>query len=130
MFICYVMSVSIGPSPPGGVPKVQYQLSLLSAATVWQCAVRDGRECRAGQTSRQADGRFVSVSSHASRLLYCVLVTKVIAVCTTSDTVWCSVFGSLGVAASNLLLLLLPACRWFLDSLSARNSLTSTHLHC
>jgi hypothetical protein len=81
-------------------------------------------------TDKQADGRCVSASSHAIGLLHCVLVTKVIAVFTTADTVWCTVFGSLGVATSILLLLLLPACRWFLDCLPARHSLTPTPLHC
>jgi len=117
----YVTRVAIGSFFPRGVPKGQWQHSLQSRKANWQSEVRDGRSA---EQNRQADGWCLSASSHAIRLLYCVLVTKVIVV-STADTV----LNSLVVAPSIVLLLLLPACRWLLDSLSARHTLTSPPLH-
>jgi hypothetical protein len=70
----------------------------------------------------------VSESSHAIRLLYFVLVTKGINVF-TADIVLCTVFVSLVVDPSVVLLLLLPACLWFLDSLPPRHTCTPPALH-
>lgn len=92
----------------------------------WPSEVRDGRSV---DQNRQADGWCVSASSHAIGLLYCVLVTEVIVV-STADTGLCTVLSSLVVAPSIVLLLLLPACRWLLDSLPARHTLTPPPLHC
>lgn len=117
----YVTRVAIGSFFPRGVPKGQWQHSLQSRKADRQSEVRDGRSA---EQNRQADGWCLSASSHAIRLLYCVLVTKVIVV-STADTV----LNSLVVAPSIVLLLLLPACRWLLDSLSARHTLTSPPLH-
>lgn len=125
-FSRYVTRFVIGSYFPRGVPKGQWQLALLSRKIVSPSEVRDGRSV---DQNRQADGWCVSASSHAIGLLYCVLVTKVIVV-STADTGSCTVLSSLVVAPSIVLLLLLPACRWLLDSLPARHTLTPPPLHC
>lgn len=125
-FCRYVTRFVIGPHFPCGVAKDQWQLTFHGRETVSPSEVRDGRSV---DQNRQADGWCVSASSHAIGLLYCVLVTKVIVV-STADTGLCTVFSSLVVAPSILLLLLLSACRWLLDSLPARHTLTSPPLHC
>ena len=112
---------------PVGLPRANGGARCISVRLVdLPSEVRDGRSV---DQNRQADGWCVSASSHAIGLLYFVLVTEVIVV-STADTGLRTVLSSLVVAPSIVLLLLLPACRWLLDSLPVRHTLTPPPLHC